>query len=90
MAYLALSAPAGLDSLPRSPSPSMRPLPGTVASMVEGHGPQGKGWEISFDTDTDTDTDGEEDLELGMDVSVPCRYSQDDKGQYPDGLKSYR
>lgn len=86
MAYL--SPTAGYNSLPRSPSPSTRPLIGTVASMMENNGIEGKGWEISFDTDTDTD--GEEDLDSRGDVSVPCRYSRKYGGQRPDGLELYK
>lgn len=81
-----LSPSAGLDFLPRSPSPSVRPLSpltGTVGSIMETSGIDGKGWEISFDTDTDE----EEDLDSRIDVSVPCRYSKDYGGDRPDGAE---
>jgi hypothetical protein len=81
---MACLSPLDRTDLPRSPSPSARPLTlsplAGVASIMDVSETEGKGWEISFDTDTE---DEEEDLDFTMDV--PCRDSKDSHG--PDGAE---
>jgi hypothetical protein len=83
---MACLSPLARTDLPRSPSPSVRPLtmsPLAVASMMDIGGTEGKGWEISFDTDTEDEE--EEGLDFRMDI--PCRDSKDSHGHSPDGAE---
>jgi hypothetical protein len=83
---MACLSPLARTDLPRSPSPSIRPLtmsPLAVASMMDIGGTEGKGWEISFDTDTEDKE--EEGLDFRM--NAPCRDSKDSHGHSPNGAE---
>jgi hypothetical protein len=84
---MACLSPLARTDLPRSPSPSIRPLTlsplAGVASMMDIDGTEGKGWEISFDTDTED----EEEEGLDFTLDIPCRDSKDSHGHSPDGAE---
>ena len=80
---MASLSPLTRTDLPRSPSPSARPLTmSPLVSMMDIDETEGKGWEISFDTDTEDEDEEEAGLDFGMDV--PCRDSKDSHN--PDGV----
>jgi len=84
---MASLSPLARTDLPRSPSPSARPLTlspvAGVASIMDVNESQGRGWEISFDTDTEDEEEGV--LDFGDDV--PCRDPKDSDVYDPDGAE---
>jgi hypothetical protein len=86
---MACLSPLARTDLPRSPSPSVRPLTMSplagLASMtmMDTDETEGKGWEISFDTDTEDEE--EEGPDFTMDI--PWRDSKDSHEHSPDGAE---
>jgi len=84
---MASLSPLTRTDLPRSRSPSARPLTPSplagVASIMDINETEGRGWEISFDTDTEDDE--EEGLDFGGDF--PCRDIEDTNAHGPDGAE---